>query len=1101
MIRLLLLLLILGLAATLAAQDGLRFLSATTYTDPATGNRHAYLVWQAENPEHLRNLRFEVFAKPGQPTSAASFTLRGRMELQTSTAVISALLDSTPDILVQGDLLEERIDSLFGSLLPGGQLTLAMKISGILQVAQSDPEVHRRLVFFSRTHPFLGLVMGTAGSYPAGSAVTTFELRRSDGDATVVEGRVTLDANNPPAIPAPGAPVHVVDESPSGHLNVKIRWGIPPNLARRTALTYGYNLYRVDRAFAESQGFHSSPPGPAAITTLLTSQPDEVAIVNTVPVMPTASLSVADAADLAADPDTAFITDDNGVILDGGSPFSDGDQFYYYVAARDLLGRPGTLSNGTLITLCDRQRTEPPVRTRVRHVHLPGAARTDFLEVSWEAPADEDVPDFYYVYRWENPEQMLAAAAATPFNPATGLISGAIPHNPATRRYTFCDDGPGSPALVPGSYRSTGDDGKTYWYSVRAVKSTACGPLVSGNSAPGWGVLRDRLGPDATGASSVVAKRSQPDLILRQMSTRSLAVNETADSYLGNGDRFVRATITRIDPRIQASALYYYFISGNDVELVPVARKTYSAGDDVLEVRVKVTTGFFNLDGQGIIAAARDARGRTTYKALAGLEAPNPDNNRVCEIPFDADVVDQTSTVSGGGIGDDPVHNSVDEGSGGTNPVEVNFFPTDDAREYKLYKRIDGAPLLLVDQGAIDDSETEITIEDLALPANSSQVCYFVQYFDEHGNPSPLADLGCVRTTAKVEMPVPILSRPEAAGTSANPRVTLRWFCETEGVERFRIYIDGGDSPVDVNYSNELDRVFLRVPTAPPTSPLGLGFPEPGGGSFEGTAQEFNAWETGRIGGNFGDPATPNQFEMTLNVAPGREYRFYVVSISPAGDLSAPSNIGEFLWSPQTPPSGNLVPWPARSLPAVDDAFIPDAKARYLLNPSEDRHYAVVKIGEITGANPDVGVQPGNSGSENNIPFRSPPSFSDSLEMRFYVSNGGENAMPFVLYRTQVASTWFPEVPGDVVQVSPTIDRVRTQPVTLGGGQIIHQVLDPFIELLWDNEDNHYGIFVKDTQGVVRGATYQYTLVRFRDDGEIDRAFPLNELSIPLVDP
>lgn len=1091
-------------ATSAFSQDRLRFLSATTYHDPATSTNHAYLMWQAENPDSLQGLSLEVFGKPGQPTSASAFTRRGRMAFQTNVSVLEALLDSLPDELIDAALLEDRLDGLFGSLLPAGDLSLAMKVSGILQIAQTDPAVFRRLTFFSRAHPFVGIAMGTGASFPLTTPVTTFELRNAAGENAVVEARVTLDLNNPPTIPKPGPPVHVVDQSASGHLNAKIRWGIPDPLARKTALTYGFNLYRLEKAFAESAGYHTTPPTPAAMTALLTSNPDEVALVNQVPVMPVANFSPAEAADLIADPDTAFITDDRGVMLDNATTsFDDGEAFYYFGAARDILGRPGTISDGTLVTICDRMRPQPPVRTRVEHIHNGSASVADFLRVSWEAPTDGDAPDFYYVYRWENPDQMLQAAH--PFVPADYRISGVIPHDPSTTRYSFDDDGAGAPKLVAGGYRTTGDDGKTYWYSVRAVKNTACGPLYSGNSSPAWGVLRDRIGPGAAGASSVVATRSYPEVTHQDSYSRSPLPGENPDDYEGPGPFKLRLSVTRLDPRIDGAILYRFEPDTPDgIKLTKLGQKVFSTGDDVLEVRLDAPADFFTGDNEGFIAVARDAKGRIDYDVAYDFELSNPDNGIVIEMPFEADVIQKTTTVTGGGVGDEPVHDSIDEDSGDTNPVEVTFDPSNDAREYKLYKRIDGGPMLLVDQGEVEDPAIDITIEDEALPANSSQVCYFVQYFDEHGNPSPLADLGCIQTTSKVDLPMPILARPEKAGTEADPEVTLRWFSETEGVERFYLYIDNGDTDVPVDYSPELSPVLIRnltVVSATPTLPTFGAERLPGGSSFSGSAVGFVPYQTGRVGGNFGDPTEPNQFEITLNVASGREYRFYVVSVSPAGDTSSPSNIEPFIWSPAPDAVGPLVPWPARSLPPVDDAFIAEVKAQYVRNASEQRHYSVVKIGELTGSNPDVGVATSTSGAENGVAYRIPPYFfSDDLDLQLYTSNGGETALPFVLYRYQLANEFFPDVSGDVVQVSPRIDRIRTLDSTRDSLPVV-EVVDPFIELLWDDDDSNYGVYVKDTQGVTRGATYQYVLVRFGDDGEIDRSFPVNELFIPFVDP
>ncbi|WP_193211823.1 hypothetical protein [Luteolibacter marinus] len=1084
-----------------SAQSDLRFLSATTFSDPTSDHNYAYLLWQAEDPNQLRDLDFEVFAKAGPPGSGNAFTRRGRMSLQTSVPVISALLDTTPDSLVQATLLEERIDGLFGSLLPAIDLSLEMKISGVLQVAQTDPDVFRRLLFFSRTHPFIGIVMGTAGAYRINNNTVTFELRGGDGDAAVVEGRVMVDLTSPTVIPKPGPPVHVTDDSASGHLNVKLRWGIPDGLARRTALTYGYDVYRITRSFAEAGGLHVTPPTPAAMTALLGSDPADVVLVNRVPIMPIAILSLAEAADLGADPDTAFITDDNGVILDGGVPLEDGDQFYYYVAARDLLGRPGLVSDATLVTFCDRHRPNPPVRVRVNHIHENGSTPGDFLRVSWEAPPSGDTPDAYYVYRWENPQEMLAAAA--PFNPAANRIAGPIPHDPAVTRYSVDDTGAGSPFLVPGSYRTTGDDGKTCWYSVRAVKGSACGDLASGNSSPGWGVLRDRVGPDAVGANSVVTTRIGPEITMGKMTTRNLLPGETAADYRGTGDHYMRITVTQADPRIEGAIVYRGIDNGNDPpSFILQGAKQFSPSDEVLEVKVAVPADYFGRTDEGLLVLARDIEGNWAFKALVAEAIPNPDNTRVVEVPFFADIAESTSVVSGGGVKGDDIHTTVDPGTGAAVPTVITFNPSDDAREYKLYKRIDGGPLLLVEQDEVVDATLDVVIEDYALPANSCDLCYFLQYFDEHGNPSPLVPLGCVRTTSKVDMPVPILSQAEKAGTDASPQVTLRWFCETEGVERFRVYIHDGDTRVPVNYSNKLRPATVATSVAVPSGPPSFGFPtipEPPSGSFGGSAMGFTPYLTGRVGGDFGNPAAPNEFEITLNVAAGRDYEFYIESVSPAGDRSDPSNVASFTWTLADPATGPQVPWPARSLPPKDPGFINGLEADYVENTNEDRFYAVIKIGEVTAADQPL-VVPGVSGSEAGVPFRYPPYYRDSDgDLELYTSQGGETALPFVLYRYQVANSYFPEVSGDVVQVSPRIDRIRTGPHPEGG--LLVAIYDPFIELLYDAKNGNYGVYLKDTQGVVRGSSYVYVLLRFKDNGEIDRAVPTNELFIPFVDP
>ena len=76
---------------------------------------------------------------------------------------------------------------------------------------------------------------------------------------------------------------------------------------------------------------------------------------------------------------------------------------------------------------------------------------------------------------------------------------------------------------------------------------------------------------------------------------------------------------------------------------------------------------------------------------------------------------------------------------------------------------------------------------------------------------------------------------------------------------------------------------------------------------------------------------------------------------------------------------------------------------------------------------------------------------------------------------------------------------MRTANFNSGGPRI--GLYDPYIEILTDPDGGAPGIFVKDTQGAIRGARYVYVLVRFKPNGEIDRSIPTNELTIPLVDP
>ena len=1080
----------------------MRFLSVTSFHEPTDSKNYAYLTWQAQTPEAIFDQSHVIFSKSGPVASASPFLRRATMSFQTQKNIVSALLDTAPPALFNAVALEPLVNDLFGELLTAPGLTLAGKISGVLQAAKRDPAVFRRLVFLSRTQPVLGLCMGTGAIVPVPNVVTTFELRTlSSGTLAlntqpgVVAGRVTLDLANPPAIPAPGSPVHVPDLSASGHLNAKLRWGVPTVLRRRTPLTYGYNIYRMTRSFAEAANYHISPPAPTALTGFLASDPDDVRLVNQLPLMPTKLMTPAEASDVGADPDTYFTVDDNGVLLDGGVPLADSDEFYYFSAARDLLGRPGAISRGSLVTICDRLRPLSPSRVKAGHVHVKSLSPSDFIRVSWEVPSSGDTPDSYYVYRWANPEEMITADAEG--NYPSHQIAGPIPHDPATTRYRIRDNGAGAPS-VPANL------GQTWWYSVRAVKNTACGPLFGPNSAPGFGVLRDWKGPNSAGASLTIS-RFCPTFSLESETVQELNAQQAAQ-FEGpvNGTYYYHLKILRTDPRIKAARIYLCAgIGGKDGgEIVSslLGQKVYGPGENLLDVKYRFPPAVLQLQNAGLVLCAVDQNGKEAYKKIGFEEFQNPDPpTTFARICFCVEEEEQTKVISGGGVGSGSrsTHTTVDPGTGGINPTKITFTPTAGTKEYKLYKRIDGGPLLLAGQAEYDGSPV-VTIEDSELPANSTELCYFIQYFDEHGNPSPLADLGCLLTTTKVEMPVPIMAEVEKAGTQAAPKGTIKWFCQPEGVERFRISICDGETRVQSGYSRELKQAFVVV--APFTGgPATLVFPSTSPGPSAATGQGFQVFETGRLGGNFSDTGTAGEFSLTLDLATGREYKIYVESVSAAGDLSLASNTVTFTWS-QTKVVGPQVPWPARSLPALDPDFIPKIEAEYAYNSQEGRYYSAVQIGELQTDVKDPDVTLGRLTTDNDVLYASPATWpdDDKHNLVLYESSGGETALNFALYRYQVPNAFFPTVSGDMVQVSPLIDRVRTGPyLTTQEG-----LYDPFLELLEDPDKSPvYGLYVKDTQGAIRGAKYVYVLVRFKSNGEIDRCIPTNELEIPLVDP
>src|SRR5262249_11381602 len=209
--------------------------------------------------------------------------------------------------------------------------------------------------------------------------------------------------------------------------------------------------------------------------------------------------TVADAANITpptGDTNTSFIMDDDG----RGKPtyvnygFTNGAKFYYYAAARDVLGRDGTLSPGLLTTVCDRLPPLPPTSVHVENDYQYdpiSKTSTQALRVVWKQNLrTNDSVTNYWVYRWTNLVQMNTYSG----DPSNNLIA-VVAQIPNATNNSYLDDGSGSPTSLS-AY------GETYWYTVRAGDAGACGQNLSGPGGPAFGVLRDRVGP-APGSGSI----------------------------------------------------------------------------------------------------------------------------------------------------------------------------------------------------------------------------------------------------------------------------------------------------------------------------------------------------------------------------------------------------------------------------------------------------------------------------------------------------------------------------------------------------------------------------------------------------------------------
>jgi hypothetical protein len=389
---------------------------------------------------------------------------------------------------------------------------------------------------------------------------------------------------------------------------------------------------------------------------------------------------------------------------------------------------------------------------------------------------------------------------------------------------------------------------------------------------------------------------------------------------------------------------------------------------------------------------------------------------------------------------------------------------------------VDGGPITLICQGLGDFNIVAIvTCLDEAMPVNASEICYYVQLFDEHGNASPFAFLGCFGVGGSGDLPVPLLSPLGPSGNDAAPKMKINWFCPPGGVDHFEIWMaaspTGIVNNIAANLSSNLGPANFTIPV-------------------EGTnvTADFNIYQTPRVGPAFGVGA---QFNVEVNIELGKTYTVFIKAIGPDGDDSEPSNAEQFVWHPVTA-VGPQVPWPARGLPPTNSNYHPKIAAVRLPNDIFDG--VGIRIGEVL-----------ITGRQGPFSQRQPPWITpgQTNPVIYLYTNGvtGQSVFPVALYRYQVPNPMFPKVSRDIVQVSPLMEKIAWEAGFNPSVGPVAIIRDPFIAVFNDGSvagapSPINGIYLLDTQPVVLGARYRYLLVRFKENREIDQVIPTNEVEV-----
>jgi len=1111
--------------------DDLMFTVGTTANIPGHGS-YGYVVLQSQETEAVIGRPYAIYEKQAPFSGSATFQLRAVVQLQQNPETIRSILNASRLIDGEFDELEGRVNAYYEDLDismiggSGGEPDLAEKISLAVRSAKAQPELFERLYLLGRLHPGMNCVLGLAYFGPIPNGDLTWELRGwnpSSGTPEEVVGRVLLNAGDVEAglnylpLPAPGKPVDVpfpvsdtvYENDPRGHLNVRLRWWTPDKLRSRSLLALGYNLYRMPAAVAVDLGLASEgdlecrAPSQKDLSFFLDGGLLEQ--VNRYPIITEEDLSEAEAYN-DTDTDTYFTADDDDRFDPAQSAaFEDGDEFYYFVSAEDLLRRPGYLSDGHYVMICDRQPPLPVEDVVVaNHFEAPTDAATlssfggpQCLKVSWRPLSIED-PALnkynYYIYRWTSTDEMLAKSA----DPTANLVGGPIRHVPDASLMSWLDqptvENPEAPQLPQ-------DASRTYYYTVRAEDASACGGNLSANSAPAYGVLRDRR-PLGTPKGNVRTRCVEVEIkVLGQ-------VSYTLGEEGAPANAVFTVVVTRDNPDIEWVELRASYVdagASQGLNTVDLGRVYFAEGVD----EVVYYTNHTSKSDQDVTFYARggDRYGKTSSVLSTTLGSRGPNSDRGTKLTLNLLHEAQFTFTRECGP-----HVAIDRFvlGGGIVGIRGSLQLLPRTVSYFIYRRVDDGELTLIEEGEglyAEGTLESIEFEDTALPATPySRICYYGMLQDRHGNSSPMVRLGdCIEVVREFESP--LLAAPEPAESGDAQMATLRWFGAPDGVDRYEVWISASNGVDPADIGPDLERLeFLGDSTRREDDLV------------------YYRYQTQRLASGFGQQAP--EFSVDVELDPNLTYTIVVRPVGPGefdGRLVGPfSNAQSLAWTEGPEPKGPYMDWPDRDLPGVSPGA-PDA-SRYtgalqmvLLPDNHGLPVPALLLGTFRLIDPAINQpilenpesHPGDGEPEFLMPAGDPMiSVVKRIVARSTAFPDGEQSIfPFALYRYRVDAPIHRGMTNTVEQVTPMMRSIAYQGGVNydnskdgGSGVAVSRVRDPyFYTRLFDTFNpsgpTHY-LFMLDYHPVQVEGTYQYLMVLFTDRGEIDTVVPLNQITI-----
>ncbi len=715
--------------------------------DGASGNSKVLLRWYSTLGE-IPFSKFSVYRKPGDPHDPGTFTKITATEKLRNIPLIRSIFERPGE----EEILADIIDVL--SAMSNTAITVdnyAQQLIALLDGEDSCDSCMAQGRLLAQLNYGVSIIEGLGYLDRVSPTKYTYELRTSTslGTDDLVIGRITIDASTNTELPAPESPDEVIINGIRGDRKIFLRWGASEDLSLNAPLHFGYNVYRSDGAISMTDTFESLESA------------GQLQKINRLPIMlNNSAVTERDESERYDFMDDNLSFDPEGRL---GDRFVVGDQYTYWIAARDLLGRHGAPSDPIIVTIEDRRPPAIPRGLKAVEEQF-GADRR--INLVWNANTDGDTVAYHiYRYRWYHHTGRTGSFTDE------GLDYGGLSEGYLTTVLHTASD--------TVSYRDTDvglsdHESKAFWYCVSAIDaSDNSSPL----SPPVRGVLYDRDAPSRPKTIQICTTRFVCEPKFELLSQTEIKTDTTIVFHLERMDqRIIETKVVKIDNSLK-SLLHQEIFSKNNVQTATDTIHSSVTGEGM---EINYYFSFKTVLGEwcGPYELPRNLLDLLKHNSKKQFDIHVPIYLHPDAICSDATISDRLPHVS-----------SVD---GGASPLTVTVTLTDDAEGAILYRAEDCTDFHRVITERAAEGETSVTLVDTIRPGSTSIICYGVRLYDGSGNLSGMTYLESRVVFAGNESVVPTVDAITSAGTDASPEVQIRWFGPSEGISGYRIHFATG---------------------------------------------------------------------------------------------------------------------------------------------------------------------------------------------------------------------------------------------------------------------------------------------------------------------